>query len=388
MFTKNNMILKTCITCRDNLKKRAEQRLREDPEGFITKRRASSRKHRQKMLRENPEGLRKKELENAQKYREKMSRENPERLREMIRNTNKKSREKKMKEDPDGFRHLESVRKKAYRQRKIEENPEELRARELKYYNANRETVLTRQRERNRLCVTFRLRNMKNGAKSREYEWALDDDAAMATMRGPCFYCGVLADCVHGLDRLDNFRGYTADNIVGCCTQCNKLKLCIDAHTFLQRCIHISGLEKHPAAWPDTKPGNLSTYRSNAKRKNRAFELTKDMFHEFINQPCVYCRRDITATNKSGIDRIRNEIGYVPGNMQSCCTECNRMRGTLTVEVFLEKASRIAARAELLLIPEMPTCLFTFVPLEKKRKQTEPSAPTKKTRARTGDAAT
>lgn len=393
MFTKNNKILKTCITCRDNVKKRAEQRLREDPEGFITKRRASSRKHRQKMLCENPEGLRKKELENAQKYREKMSRENPERLREMIRNTNKKSREKKMKEDPDGFRHLENVRKKAYRQRKIEENPEELRARELaitmKYINANRETVRTRSRERNRLSVTVRLHNIKNGANSRGYEWTLDDDAAMAMQRGPCFYCGiVVVDRVNGLDRTNNLIGYTPDNTVGCCAVCNTMKKCLDAHTFVDRCVHLCGLGKHASAWPDTNPGGFHQYRRNAKTKNRAFELTKKAYDELINQPCVYCRRDITETNRSGIDRIDNDLGYVSGNMQPCCSECNVMRGALTVEAFLEKASRIAARAELLLIPEMPACLTAVTP--RKRKQTGPAAPSikqkQKKRGRPADA--
>ena len=384
MLTKNSTILKTCITCRDDNKKRYEKKLRDD-EGYRTMMTESSRRSREKRLRVNPEEFRQKQRESGRKRRMKMLRENPDAFRKMMNESNRRYREKKLHEDPDGFRRLGCDRQKARRRRQIAANPDEFYAHQRdknnKRFAANKETIL----ERSRLSVPNRLRSVKNGAKQREYEWSIDDDAAMGMILGPCFFCGILAvDCVHGLDRLDNCRGYTPDNTVGCCGECNMMKKCIDARTFLQRCVHICGLEKHPAAWPDTTSGNLYTYRHDAKRKQRAFEITKEAYDELVNQPCVYCRRDITETNRSGIDRIDNDLGYVSGNMQPCCSECNVMRGALTVDAFLEKASRIAARAELLLIPEMPACLTAVT--RRKRKEIETAAPTKKTRARTGDA--
>ena len=41
----------------------------------------------------------------------------------------------------------------------------------------------------------------------------------------PCFYCGgilPLAGC--GLDRILNDKGYAIDNVVPCCTTCNRIK--------------------------------------------------------------------------------------------------------------------------------------------------------------------
>jgi hypothetical protein len=315
---------KTCETCRDYAKKRYDQKKLADPVAFLEKCNESAIK----------------------------------------------SRAKRKREDPDAYK-------------------ASVRASDKKHYAANQAAI----RERKRLSIPRRLGNIKFGAQRRGYEWAIDDDDAIS-MLGLCFYCGIKAvDRVHGLDRMDNARGYMPSNTVGCCWECNMMKKCLDARTFVDRCVHIKkcphiyGPENHAALWPDTNPGSFSMYRSAAKRSQRAFELTKDVYDELTRQPCVFCRREITATNKSGIDRIDNGLGYVAGNMQSCCGECNFMRGRMTVDAFLEKVSRIAARAEMLMIPEMPSCLIS-VPRERNKPGT--TAPTtkkqkKKTRVRTGD---
>ena len=60
----------------------------------------------------------------------------------------------------------------------------------------------------------------------------------------PCFYCGSPPElryvkeyyngpCVtNGLDRVDNSRGYIADNVVACCAICNKAKRDLPIATF------------------------------------------------------------------------------------------------------------------------------------------------------------
>ena len=40
-----------------------------------------------------------------------------------------------------------------------------------------------------------------------------------------CSYCsGSLNETGRGLDRIDNSKGYSVDNVVSCCKECNRLK--------------------------------------------------------------------------------------------------------------------------------------------------------------------
>lgn len=63
-----------------------------------------------------------------------------------------------------------------------------------------------------------------------------------------CFYCGstpVKRDTKNahlngftewnGLDRVDSLRGYTINNVVTCCSVCNRMKLNLSLDLFLQK---------------------------------------------------------------------------------------------------------------------------------------------------------
>lgn len=67
------------------------------------------------------------------------------------------------------------------------------------------------------------LRQYKSTAKinSRVFELTLEHFEAF--WQKPCTYCGSDIATI-GLDRVDSSKGYTLDNIVACCTVCNKLK--------------------------------------------------------------------------------------------------------------------------------------------------------------------
>ena len=78
--------------------------------------------------------------------------------------------------------------------------------------------------------------NRRHSARKRGLEWALTK-AQVRTFAGQrCHYCGIEpssvshqpgpgADYVYnGMDRVDNSRGYTIDNVVTCCVTCNKAK--------------------------------------------------------------------------------------------------------------------------------------------------------------------
>ena len=45
----------------------------------------------------------------------------------------------------------------------------------------------------------------------------------MEMWQKPCYYCGSIIETV-GVDRVDNNKGYTLDNVVPCCSKCNYMK--------------------------------------------------------------------------------------------------------------------------------------------------------------------
>ena len=221
----------------------------------------------------------------------------------------------------------------------------------------------------NRNNFDSKLEQIKRGAASREYVWdaLMTDEVCAAMMTSECFYCGILpTTSLNGIDRMDNSHGYFTENCVGCCGTCNNTKMCLDARTYVNRCIHtgvrfgatvVGGAISFPDAWPDCLPSSFSRYKSNAKKKNRVFEITKEQYSLMTNTPCYYCERTITETNKSGMDRVDNDEGYTTDNIISCCGECNRMRGNTGQDEYIDMVKRIASRAHLIHIPSMPVCL-------------------------------
>lgn len=71
-------------------------------------------------------------------------------------------------------------------------------------------------------------------------EWTLTKEEFEAIGQLPCDYCGFPCNIILGvgLDRLDNARGYHADNVVSCCEDCN----CARRHTFTPAEMKIIGL--------------------------------------------------------------------------------------------------------------------------------------------------
>jgi hypothetical protein len=58
-------------------------------------------------------------------------------------------------------------------------------------------------------------------AKDRRLSFDLTFEEFLNRVRKPCFYGGGVST---GLDRLDNSQGYTPENTVGCCGNCNMVK--------------------------------------------------------------------------------------------------------------------------------------------------------------------
>lgn len=66
-------------------------------------------------------------------------------------------------------------------------------------------------------------------------------------------------------------------------------------------------------------------------------------------KPCTYCGASASKAVKTkyevflanGIDRVDNSIGYLEGNVVSCCKTCNYMKRDLSVVEFLEHVRNV-----------------------------------------------
>ena len=77
---------------------------------------------------------------------------------------------------------------------------------------------------------------MKYTAKKRGYLWDLTDDQVKQLTSQPCYYCGIEpfqqeairrrngTYVYNGLDRVENHKGYTPENVIPCCGICNAAK--------------------------------------------------------------------------------------------------------------------------------------------------------------------
>jgi len=90
----------------------------------------------------------------------------------------------------------------------------------------------------------------------------------------------------------------------------------------------------------------LAMYKANAKRKNRVFNLSKQLFTKLISSNCEYCGtkpKQIKNTYKgkglvpyNGIDRIDSSKGYTKDNCLSCCFRCNTAKSDMTTDDFVK----------------------------------------------------
>jgi len=65
----------------------------------------------------------------------------------------------------------------------------------------------------------------KGSAKYQGREWDLSIEEYESITSKSCDYCGhPVKHLAGGLDRLDNSKGYTKDNVVPCCRDCNRIR--------------------------------------------------------------------------------------------------------------------------------------------------------------------
>jgi hypothetical protein len=89
-------------------------------------------------------------------------------------------------------------------------------------------------------------------------------------------------------------------------------------------------------------------YRHQAKQRGLKWELSKAEFLSLVHQRCYYCNRPPSNLNEfvggkqlaravyNGIDRVNSELGYNAENVVPSCFICNRAKGSMHVDQFLE----------------------------------------------------
>lgn len=183
-----------------------------------------------------------------------------------------------------------------------------------------------------------------------------------------CTYCGVKpAKCphnnarrghttrvAHGLDRVDNAKGYTMGNVVPCCTQCNYAKRTMPWDVFttwLYRTYqHLKGQKWiPPKILIDTQPVRLEKKRwskwqreTRRRKKTLTVELDLPYFSSLITSPCSYCGARATDPpyQVNSIDRLDNDKGYEITNVVPACIHCNRAKLTQGLHEFIEWVKR------------------------------------------------
>lgn len=81
-------------------------------------------------------------------------------------------------------------------------------------------------------------------AKEKGRVWELTREEVYRLFSSNCYYCGIAPYKVkqetknnpflyNGIDRVDNSKGYTSDNVVSCCERCNLAKRAMTEQEFL-----------------------------------------------------------------------------------------------------------------------------------------------------------
>ena len=106
--------------------------------------------------------------------------------------------------------------------------------REWRAKNKDR-TKVHRARYHTKHPIRKRYWDYRYSAKVRGIEFGINYEDFITFWRKPCVYCGKVVKTV-GLDRVDNTHGYLNNNIVSCCSVCNRMKGVLTMEEFIKHC--------------------------------------------------------------------------------------------------------------------------------------------------------
>lgn len=188
---------------------------------------------------------------------------------------------------------------------------------------------------------------IKRHAKDNKHPYSVDltNDIMFEMMIKGCHYCGDIATTI---DRLDSTLDHTIDNCVGCCEPCNTSKGTADPSTFIRKSYYRTRgeyVDEVTDVWFEnkTKP-RMWGYKRQATKQEVPFEMSKEKWNAMIIDNCEYCHR--SPTTWFGIDRVVPSLGYVDGNVVTCCFDCNLDKHEHDVQTMMTRNERIATRVD------------------------------------------
>ena len=84
---------------------------------------------------------------------------------------------------------------------------------------------------------------------------------------------------------------------------------------------------------------SFSIYKEKASRDGAEFLINLDQFVSFWNKDCFYCSSKI---KKIRIDLLDSEKGYEINNIVSCCIDCQKLKGDLKHQDFINMCHKIS----------------------------------------------
>lgn len=241
---------------------------------------------------------------------------------------------------------------------KIRENPEKIkRINKLQRERRKNSPEQYKQYYKNRrINVKDLFNSYKLTAKNKNIEFNITLDLFMKLILDDCDYCG--EECIgdtenglNGIDRVDNNIGYIEENVVSCCSICNMMKCNTNIDDFIKRVEHIAwyqfkelcpeiGDKSNHNIFNGAITIRYSDYKYKAKQRNKEFSLTEEEFNDIVKEDCYICGRENNET-LNGIDRFKNNIGYVKDNCLACCATCNKIKRNYSFETLLSKCLAI-----------------------------------------------
>jgi len=236
----------------------------------------------------------------------------------------------------------ETIQQRKREYSKTEKAKKANRARNKKHYVKNPQKHIDRIKQmaaQPQRQFTYIKRRAKRDAIG--FDLTLDDFVRIRSA-GVCFYCKKeLSTTAPNIDRLNSVRGYSLDNCVPCCLECNLVKrdLLSAEEMILFRSIEQGESDQVPkhkfslytpkiTSSVQKRWGRLLRY---SLKKGIPLTVGFDQYSEIIKENCYYCGVENKGTGY-GLDRLKPSLGYTLDNVVSCCPPCNQIKGNILTE--------------------------------------------------------
>jgi hypothetical protein len=255
-------------------------------------------------------------------------------MRDYMRNWRQKNKEKCQKYQQDWYQE----NKEQNQEKNKERSAKHLENNDQHAYNSITSGNIIDKKKWDQWCNRIKGSAAKN---KHPYPDDFTNEVMFEMMVQGCFYC---EDVATTIDRIDSKLEHTPDNCVGSCWGCNNSKGVADSDTFIRKAYYRARgtyYDDDTNIWyvHKTKP-RMDKYQ----RKKVPFELTEDKWDELVVGECAYCHRK--PTTWFGVDRKVPSLGYVSGNVESCCFDCNVDKFKDDVDMMRTRNERIAQRMD------------------------------------------